>query len=146
MLIYNLRQNDFVENLLESDFSFSLSKPERIRGNLAKGLITFIVNSIDTDVYGCLKLINALSQITSCLWRDLKNMNVGLDLLGPKKRMFLLIWKKLSWTDLKRQIMSCLIGKISSPRNAWYFQTQNAWLCLQIFWTWLCELVAEAFH
>lgn len=63
-----------------------------------------------------------------------------LDLLGPQKRMLLLIWNKLSWTDLERQMMSCLIGKISPPRNAWYFQTQNSWLCLQIFWMLLWEL------
>lgn len=63
-----------------------------------------------------------------------------LDLLGPQKRIFLLIWNKLSWTDLEKQTMSCLIGKISPLRNAWYFQTQNSWLRLQIFWMLLWEL------
>lgn len=56
MLVYNLRQDDFVENLLESDFSFCSSIIESIREKLAKALITFIVNSIDSDVYRCLKL------------------------------------------------------------------------------------------
>lgn len=70
----------------------------------------------------------------------------GLDLLGPKKIMCLLIWSKLSWTDFERQIISCLIGRISSPRNACSFQTQNAWLCLQIFLMLLFEIVAGAFH
>lgn len=63
-----------------------------------------------------------------------------LDLLGPQKRIFLLIWNKLSWADLEKQMVSCLTGKISPPRNAWYFQTQNSWLCLQIFWMLLWEL------